>query len=127
MKKLNKQAGLTMWGWLVVLSMVGYIGIQAFALITPAINYSTVQSVLDNAAEDQKLKGASAKDVAAAIVKKVQFNGVDDLDVKDKEVFQTKKTKKGLEVTVKYQQKASFFGPLDLLLTLDHQIFIGGS
>lgn len=126
MKTLKNQNGMTMWGWLVILTMVGYIGIQGFSLISPVINYTTVKSVLDNAAEDQKLKGLPAKTVASLILKRVNFNGVKDFDIKDKEAFQIKKTKKGLEIIVKYKQKASFFGPLDLLLTLDHEILIGG-
>lgn len=127
MKTLKKQNGLTMWGWLVVLTMVGYIGAQAFSLFTPAVNYTTVQSILNNAVEDPKLKGAKPKVVAASILKKVKFNGVDDFDVKDSKTFQMKKTKKGLQVIVKYEQKANFFGPLGLLLTLDHEVLIGGS
>lgn len=126
MKTFRKQNGLSMWGWLGVLAMAGIIGIQAFALITPAINYNTMKSVLNSMAVDSKLQGQSIKVIKTSLSKKLSFNDVKGFDPKDKESFQAKKTKSGgYEVTVVYEQKAALFGPLEMLLTLNHTVEIG--
>lgn len=126
MKTFKKQEGLSMWGWLGVLTMAGLIGIQAFALINPAINYNTAKSVLNAMSVDEKLKGQSVKEIRISLAKKLDFNNVTGLNVKDKEVFVAKKTKSGgYEVTVIFEQKAPLFGPLEMLLTLNHTVEIG--
>lgn len=125
MKTLKKQNGLTMWGWLVVLTMVGFIGMQFFALVGPAINYSKTNSVLDSVAKDASLMGATIKDVKASIIKKLSFNDVNNLDMKNKEVFKIQKSKNGILITVNYEQRAELFGPLDMVLTLNREVEVG--
>jgi len=127
MKNLQKQNGLTMWGWLVILAMVGYIGIQAFAMFTPMIHYNTFKSVLNGMAEDPKNKGASIKTIQASLQKKLDFNGVRGFKAKNKEQFIAEKKRSGtIEVKVLYEQRASLFGPVEMLLVLDETVEIPG-
>lgn len=123
MKKMMKnQAGLSMWGWLVVLVMVGYIGMQAFALFTPFFNYQTVNSILDDVAADRNMLTQKPNAIAGSIKKKADFNNVSNFDIKDKEQFEIVKKKYGYDIIVNYRQEAPLFGPLSMLLTLNRTV-----
>lgn len=124
MKLLRKEKGLSVWGIMIVLAMVGYIGMQAFALFTPAFNYKTMMSILDDMEAGQSFIGQPSSAVATSIQKKAGFNNVNGFSVKNKEQFQIKKKKKVYEVSVSYEQKAHLFGPLFMSLDLKRTIEI---
>ncbi len=120
---LQRQAGLTMWGWLVVLAMVGFIAMQGFAIMPAAANYITLKSILDELSSETALQGKSKKEIIATIQKRADFNNVGGFSAKDPAQCQLTKIRNGgYKVQVVYEQQAHLFGPVGLVLTLEHGV-----
>lgn len=121
MKTLKKQNGLTMWGWLVVLCMVGFIGMQFFTLIEPVINYKTLEKIVTDLGEDTTLKAKGKRGIIDKIQKRAQ------LDLRsfkvDKNSVKVEKIKGGkMRVTVFWEQRTDFIWDLDFVLTFDKSV-----
>lgn len=119
MKTLKKQNGLTMWGWLVILCMVGFIGMQFFTLIQPVIGYKTMEKIVDDLSADASLK--NKKDILERLTKRAQLD-VREFKVDKNSVKVNKVKGGGFKVNVLWEQRVDFIWDIDFILTLDKEV-----
>ncbi len=125
MKTLKKQNGLTMWGWLVVLSMVGIIGYAVMALYTPITNYVIFESIVnDKLVANTALKDAKKKEIEKVLVKNTAFNKVPFSP--DKENLVIKDTRgKGKTADILFEQRVHFIWDIYFVVSYNKTVKIG--
>jgi hypothetical protein len=125
MKTLKKQSGLTMWGWLVVLSMVGLLGYAFMALYTPISNYVIFESIVnDKLIANTALRDAKKKEIEMVMIKNTGFNKVPfDLN---KETFIIKDVRgKGKTAKILFDQRVDFIWEIDFVVSYDKTVEVG--
>lgn len=120
----SKQRGVTLIGWILLLTpwaICGYAGIR----LTPIyLNYMKVARTLEQVKSDYK--GAAPADAAAvrtALEKRLFIESVDFPDVKDMKVTRSGKS---WDVQANYDDQAPLFSNVFILVTFDKSVTIGG-
>ena len=117
----SKQQGLTAISFIVIALFVGLFA-MALLKITPFyLEQMKVETILEDVENDFSGKGASARDVKAAIQRRLGIEMVYDVKIDN---FNVKKSSKGLTVHAKYERRAQYLGNLYLVTDFDRKLEI---
>ena len=118
----NRQSGVTLIGWLVLLTPM-VIVIYAGVRLTPVyLNYMKVSRALEQTNSELKSGGANPDNIRATIDKHFEIDMVDYPQVKDFKI-----TREGAAWTVEaaYEDEAPLFANVSLHVTFDKVVRIG--
>ena len=120
MKKqsIDKQKGMTLISWVVVLVFVGFQFMLAIKILPVFSTDHTIKSVWHTIENDTMLVGASPKNIKKAIMKKMKINNVYDFDLNTVKI---KKSKGYYIVTTEYEPRGKIIGPLDFIVSFKHE------
>ena len=114
------QHGLTMWGWLGMLIMIGTIVAVGIRLVPVYLTYMSVVDIAGNVSTNPSLAGKPISAVKRAIGKSFKQNSIWDLQP-DIISFQ-KLPDKSLKVIVDYEHRVHIMGNLDAVAKFRKEI-----
>jgi hypothetical protein len=124
MSMRSKQTGVTLIGWLVLLTPMALCGYAGIRLAPVYLNYMKVARSLESAKSDLKAGGANSQAaVRGAVEKNLDIESVDYPDIKDIKI-----TRDGNSwvVNASYDDQAPLFANVFILVTFDKTVRLGG-
>ena len=76
------QSGATMWGWLSIIMMVGFLGMLAFKVAPIYVEHRVVRAALQDVVDSREFVNMSNKSVMRAIQSRMAINNVRTISAK---------------------------------------------
>lgn len=105
---LKRQAGLSLIGVMVLISMLLFIGLFAVKVVPGYIEFMTVTSIVDDTQANPELMKSTKSKIMNSIDAAYRQNNLWDLKAKDT-ITLTKDRKIGYKVNVAYEKRANLF------------------
>jgi hypothetical protein len=86
------------------------------------MEFSTIKSIMGDAANDPSLAGKGRREVLSSIEKKLYINDIKAVNTAD---FDFKQGKRGDDLSVAYEVRTPLVGNLDAVMRFNHQVTIG--
>ena len=115
---MNKQKGMTMIGWIILIAIIGFNGLVAINVAPTYFTDSNVTSLWANLETDSTLEGLSVKKLRKAVIKRLKVNNVYDVSLDDIEIT---KEKEFYLVELEYEPRGKIIGSLDYIMTFSHE------
>ena len=120
----SKQTGVTLIGWLILLTpmaLCGYVGVR----LTPVyLNYMKVARTLESVKTEFKGSDAGSQlAVRAAVEKNLNIESVDYPDIKDIKITRDGKS---WVINASYDDQAPLFSNIFILVSFDKSVTLGG-
>lgn len=122
----KRQSGLSMWGVMGLIALVGTLFFQFLVLFSPMKNYFMIKTVVADVANDPDSREASDAELRSKIQKLADFNDVRNFDAKSREVLNFKDSREGTKIVLYYSQMADFIEPVRFEVLLDEEILVTG-
>jgi Tfp pilus assembly major pilin PilA len=121
----SRQSGITLIGFLVVLVVVGFFGFMAMKLIPAYTEFMGVNKAMNDIASGS-LEGRSLDDVRRDLMKKMDFQYVDDSTIKPKDIT-IKREGNAAHLSVAYDKRIPFMYNIDFLLHFEKSVALQGN
>jgi hypothetical protein len=125
MQMKKQQMGLSMIGWMALLSMIGILGLCALKMAPAYMEYYTLKSILNNMKTEASLKGQGQAIIQDSFLKRLYISDVDSV-VKGTYKIKKIKGKAGYIIDVNYEVRKSVFGNLSLVAAFEYSSEVGG-
>lgn len=119
MQNINRQRGMTVTGWLLVLLMIGIIATLGIKIGPVYLQNYTVQSVLKSLKDEPLITQKTAAMIKEMIMRRLDINGIYSLSKKNIEV---KKTPGVMVVSIDYKVQKRIIGNLEALMTFSEKV-----
>ena len=114
------QNGATMWGWLALITMIGFIAMLAFKIVPVYFDHSLVRSALQDVVDSSDFNNMSNKSIARTVQNRLTINNIRDIDRK---AFQTKQDKMGRKyILIKYDRKVPVISNVSAIVEFNEEI-----
>jgi len=114
------QRGATMWGWLAVITMVGFITMLAFKIVPVYFDHRLVRSALQDVVDSSDFSNMSNKSIARTIQNRLTINNIRDIDGK---AFQSKRDKTGAKyILIKYDRKVPVISNVSAIVEFNEEV-----
>lgn len=120
MKSITRQRGMTLIGWIMTLTVIGFFALFAIRLTPVFLEYQSVVSSM-NQLEELPAQ-ASIVDIRRSLDKSLYINGVEDVEARD---FDIRKEGGGTVVAIEYESRTGFIANIDLLVSFSHSVTVG--
>ncbi len=117
-KPINKQNGLTMISWLVVIVFLLFQAVIAMNVIPVYITDSTVKKIMTELPDDVKARDTSTKGLKGLVSKRLSINSV--YSVKSEHI-KVKKSRGENIVTIEYEPRGKLIGNLEYIVSFKHE------
>ena len=121
----SKQSGITLIGFLVVLIVVGFFGFMAMKLIPAYTEFMGVNKAMNDIATGS-MEGKTLDDVRRDLMKKMDFQYVDDATIKPKDIT-IKREGNAAQLSVTYDKRVPFMYNIDFLLHFEKSVALQGN
>ena len=121
----SKQSGITLIGFLVVLIVVGFFGFMAMKLIPAYTEFMGVNKAMNDIATGS-MEGKSLDDVRRDLMRKMDFQYVDDATIKPKDIT-IKRQGNAAQLSVTYDKRIPFMYNIDFLLHFEKSVALQGN
>jgi hypothetical protein len=119
----SKQRGVTLIGWILLLTPLAVCGYAGIRLAPIYLNYMKVARTLEQVKADYKGAGpGDAGTIRTSLEKRLFIESVDFPDVKDLKVT---RSGKAWVVQANYDDQAPLFSNVSILVTFDKSVTIG--
>jgi len=109
-----------MWGWLAVITMVGFITMLAFKIVPVYFDHRLVRSALQDVVDSSDFSNMSNKSIARTVQNRLTINNIRDIDGK---AFQTKQDKMGRKyILIKYDRKVPVISNVSAIVEFNEEI-----
>jgi len=115
---INKQKGLTMISWLIIIVFLLFQGVIAMNVLPVYITDSSVKKIMAELPNDAKAKETSTKRLKALVAKRLSINSI--YSIKPEHI----KVKKGRGeniVTIEYEPRGKLVGNLEFIVSFKHE------
>ena len=117
---IKRQNGATMWGWLAVIGMVGFIAMQAFKVVPIYFEHRIIRAALQDLVDSREFGNMSAKTVSTTLQSRLSINNVRGID---SNAFKTMRDRSGEKyILIQYEQRASIMSNLSALVEFNEEI-----
>ena len=106
---ISRQRGISLFGLICALIIVGFLAVTAMKVIPPVIEYRAIMK----AVVDAKQSGTTVREIQAAFDKRAIAGYIDSINGSDLEIT---KVENEIEVSFAYEKKIPLLGPASLLL-----------
>lgn len=120
----TKQSGVTLIGFLVILIVVGFFGYMAMKLVPSYIEFMGVKKAMSQVS-DEPLGGRSVNDIRGDLLRKMDFQYVDDAVVSPRDITITRKDGAST-LHVDYDKQIPFIANIDFLLHFSSSVPLQG-
>ncbi|MFO1258750.1 MAG: DUF4845 domain-containing protein [Gammaproteobacteria bacterium] len=121
MDTMNTQRGVTLIGWLIIISFFMMVGIGVMRLYPIYYDHMSVKMSLKKLAQDSSLKDASEKQIREILQRHFTVNNVESVTPEALEII-----KKGgvMTLQMKYEARAPFIYNIDLIVRFDDSVVV---
>ncbi len=109
----QKQSGMTMLGFLMVLCLVIFFAFCAMKIVPMYIEFYSVKQALKGLADDQALAGASKEKIREMYLRRLEMSYADHVKKMDAMKFESGDG--GLKMVVDYERRESLLANLDVV------------
>ena len=113
------QSGLTLIGFLIVLSLIIFVAYLGMKIAPMYMDYYSVVGAMEGVQRQPGMARATPSDIKAALFKRLYINYVDDIGVNSVKVT---RTGGGVHLRVVYETRESVLGNLDVVASFDHSV-----
>lgn len=121
----TKQTGITLIGFLVVLMVVGFFGYMAMKLVPSYTEFMGVNKAMSQIASEG-MEGKSLNDVRNDLMRKLDFQYVDDATIKPKDI-NIKRQGNAAQLSVSYDKRIPFMYNIDFMLHFEKSVALQGN
>jgi Tfp pilus assembly major pilin PilA len=121
----SKQSGITLIGFLFVLIIAGFFAFMAMKLIPAYTEFMGVNKAMTQIATEG-LDGKSLNDVRNDLMRKMDFQYVDDATIKPKDIT-IKRDGNAAQLNVSYDKRIPFMYNIDFLLHFEKSVPLQGN
>ena len=115
-----RQAGLSYFGWLVVIGLAGVIVVAGLRLMPIYMEYLTVKTTLENVAAEAGVSKKSKRYIWDRLQKRFDVNDVTAVKFDDLTIEIDNSGMATLRIT--YERRSKFIGNLDVVAVFDTQV-----
>ena len=119
MQNINRQQGMTVTGWLIVLLIIGIFAGLGIKIGPVYLQHYTVRNVLESLEDEPLITQKTAAMIKKMIMRRLDINGIYSLDRKNIEV---KKSPGIMVVSIDYKVQKRIVGNLDALMTFSEKV-----
>lgn len=123
--KAQKQSGITLIGFLVVLMVVAFFGFVAMKLVPSYAEFMGVNKAMNQIASSG-VEGKGLDEVRRDLIFKLGFQYVDDATIKPKDITITR-ANNAAQLNVKYDKRVPFLYNIDFLLHFEKSVPLRGN
>jgi len=124
MKSFRYQRGMTMWGMIFVLFVLGFCLFITFKLFPVYMNDIKVSNALKSVSNELKGGAPTRTDIIVALVKRMNIDDFTGVNFDKDLTIQAKGT--GREVLIVYDVVVPLFANISLLLDFKHSAYVSG-
>jgi hypothetical protein len=106
----KRQAGLTMWGWLVVLALIAFFTKVALAIYPMLYNQYKITAHLKVVATDPATKDLAPADIIRTLMSRFSIDNVEHVAAKNIKI--TEDARGGKTIAIPYEARVPFYGPI---------------
>ena len=117
----NRQNGMTMMSWLVVLAILVFFILIGIKMIPTYIENYGIKQVLLNMEDDRKARTMSPNELKKAFMKRLKINSVYEFDRK---AIKIKKEKFGTRFSVDYEIRKPVAGNVSIVMVFSESALI---
>jgi predicted membrane protein len=118
---VNRQNGMTMLSWLVVLGILVFFILIGIKMIPTYLENQSVKQVLTNMENDREVRSMSGAEIKNSFMKRLKINSVYEFD---RDSIKLKKEKFGTRVDVDYEVRKPVAGNVSILMTFKNTALI---
>ncbi len=119
-KQLNNQKGATMWGWLSLFIMVGFLAMLTFKVTPIYFDHRIIKSIAQELVDSREFENMSNRQIVSALGSRLTINNVRDID---KSIFKPSRDRTGEKfIKIFYSQKVNIMGTLSAVADFDEEI-----
>ena len=115
---INRQKGLTMISWLVVIVFLLFQGVIAMNVLPVYISDSSVKEIMEALPNDVKARESSAQELKSLIAKRLSMNNV--YSIKSENIKVLKGRGENI-VTIEYEPRGKLVGNLEYIVSFKHE------
>jgi len=124
MSDMRHQRGMTMWGMIFVLFILGFCLFITFKLFPVYMNDLKVANALKSVGSELKGGAPTRTEIIIALVKRMNIDDFTGVNFDKDLTIQAKGT--GREVAITYDVVVPLFGNISLLLDFRHSAYVSG-
>ncbi|MCF6193986.1 MAG: DUF4845 domain-containing protein [Kangiellaceae bacterium] len=114
------QKGATMWGWLSVVGMIGFIAMLAFKVVPIYFEHRIVRSALQDVVDSREFSNMSNKSIVRTIQSRLTINNVRTIKY---DSFKAARDRTGEKyILVSYEQKVPIMSNLFAVVEFNEEI-----
>lgn len=116
----QRQKGATMWGWLAVVTMIGFITMLGFKVVPIYFEHRIVRAALQDVVDSREFVNMSNKSIMRTIESRLTINNVRSIS---RDAFKAARDRTGDKyILVKYEQKVLIMENLSALVEFNEEI-----
>lgn len=119
MQNINRQRGMTVTGWLVVVLIIGIFAAVGMKIGPVYLQNYTVKNILESLKDEPLITQKTPGMVTNMIMRRLDINGVYDLSKKN---ITIKKSPGIMQVSIDYNVQKQIIGNLEALMTFSDKI-----
>ena len=117
MYQLKQQRGMTFWGWLVILGILGIAVLVGVKLAPKYLDFYSIKSLINQVAEQDFGGTPKKRDIWKSINKHLDINYIDYIK---QEHLSVSKQKDGTHIMLEYEVREPIMGNVDTVLSFKH-------
>lgn len=121
----NRQQGMTLIGWAIILSMVAVIGLFGLRIFTPFMESLTVETTLEGLQEDIRMgqfSGSNPSAIRNELIQRLVRNQANDKAIL--EGITIAPGDGGFVVQIKYERREKFFANIYIVLAFEPSVTV---
>ncbi len=119
----SRQAGFTIWQWMVIVLVGGFLLTVGFSLAPLYINNYTVRATVQALQNEPELGRKSTQEIRLAVERKFDVNQIEAIQAvcrdKAKPCLKVEKTKTHLIIDANYEARTHVMGNVDAIVNFD--------
>ena len=129
MRHINKQNGLTLLGFMMVVALVCFFALVALKLFPLYNEKFAVDQSLKSVANQPEAEKMSERDIHRAFIRNANINGLDRFQERniDDYLSANKIGQRPREMYMYYEARTPLFGNLDIVLVYDKTVELGSN
>lgn len=114
------QNGATMWGWLSIIMMIGFLGMLAFKVVPIYAEHQTVRAALQDVVDSREFSNMSNKSIMRTIQSRLMINNIRSINSKS---FKAMRDRTGDKyILVQYVVKVPIMSNLSAVVDFNEEI-----
>lgn len=118
---VQRQRGLTLWGWLYVLATLGVMLMVGIKAVPIYLNNYDIRSTLEWAGNQPELRNAPAFEIQKRIQRRFDSGYVDNIKGTD---IKVKRVGNGRRLSIEYEVREPLFGNVTLLFNFEESAIL---